>query len=61
MKDITLKIVGKHIYENVEEDQLELVTEGKLYKKDGRIYSRRGRGAHDEERERCRHRHGDMF
>lgn len=38
MKDITLKIVGKHIYENVEEDQLELVTEGKLYKKDGRIY-----------------------
>ena len=38
MKDITLKIVGKHIYENVEEDQLELVTEGKLYNKDGRIY-----------------------
>lgn len=38
MKDVTLKIVGKHIYENVEEDQLELVTEGKLYKKGGDIF-----------------------
>jgi uncharacterized beta-barrel protein YwiB (DUF1934 family) len=38
MKDVRLKIVGKHIYEDVEEDQLELVTEGKLYQRGGKIY-----------------------
>jgi len=38
MKDIKLKITGKHIYEDVEEDQLELVTEGKLYQRAGKIY-----------------------
>ena len=38
MKTVTLKITGKHIHENVEEDQLELVTEGTLQKSEGRIY-----------------------
>lgn len=38
MKDVRLKITGKHIYENVEEDQLELVTEGKLYQRGDNIY-----------------------
>ncbi len=38
MRDVRLKIIGKHIYENVEEDQLELVTEGKLYRKGKNIY-----------------------
>ena len=38
MKDVRLKIVGKHIYEDVEEDQLELVTEGKLYQRGNNIY-----------------------
>ena len=37
-KEVTLKIIGKHIHENVEEDQLELVTEGNLYQRGGRIY-----------------------
>ena len=38
MRDITLKITGKQIYENREEDQMEFVTEGKLYLKNGAIY-----------------------
>ena len=39
MKDVTLKIVGKHIYdENIEEDQLELITEGKMYRRGGQIF-----------------------
>ena len=38
MKDVTLKIVGTHIYDNVEENQLELITEGKLYEHGEDIY-----------------------
>jgi uncharacterized beta-barrel protein YwiB (DUF1934 family) len=38
MKNVTLKITGKHVYENVEEDQMELVTEGKLDKKGDTLY-----------------------
>ena len=38
MKDITLKITGKQILENHEEDQMEFVTEGKLYLKNGAVY-----------------------
>lgn len=38
MKKVKLKIVGKHIHENVEEDQLELVTEGTLQKTNDGIY-----------------------
>ena len=38
MKDITLKITGKQIYETHEEDQMEFVTEGQLYQKNGAIY-----------------------
>jgi len=38
MRDITLKITGKQIYENHEEDQMEFVTEGQLYQKNGAIY-----------------------
>ena len=33
MKDIMLKIVGKQIYVGEEEEKIELVTEGKFYKK----------------------------
>ncbi|MEG0292466.1 MAG: DUF1934 domain-containing protein [Anaerovoracaceae bacterium] len=38
MKDIMLKIVGLHVHDNVEEEQMELVTEGKMYEKGGVIY-----------------------
>ena len=38
MKDITLKIVGKQIYKDVEEEQIEFVTEGKLYEKGDSLY-----------------------
>lgn len=40
MKDIVLKIVGRQINRSnePEEDSIEFMTEGKLYKKDGSIY-----------------------
>ena len=38
MREITLKITGKQIYDNKEEDQMEFVTEGQLYLKNGAIY-----------------------
>ena len=38
MRDITLKITGKQVYENHEEDQMEFVTEGQLYQRNGAIY-----------------------
>lgn len=38
MKDITLKIVGKQFSENNGEDQMEFVTEGKMYERNGATY-----------------------
>ena len=38
MRDITLKITGKQIYDTHEEDQMEFVTEGQLYQRNGAIY-----------------------
>lgn len=38
MKEIRLKIKGSYIYEDVEEDQMELITEGKLYQRGKTIY-----------------------
>ena len=38
MKDITLKIIGKQCYDNHEEEQMEFVTDGKLYVRGGAIY-----------------------
>ena len=38
MKDIMLKIVGKQIDEELEEDQIEFITEGKLYERGNSIY-----------------------
>lgn len=38
MKDITLKIVGKQQFEDVEEDNMEFITEGQLYERNGSIY-----------------------
>lgn len=38
MKDITLKIVGKQIYRDVEEEQIEFVTEARLYEKGDSLY-----------------------
>lgn len=38
MKDIMLKIVGKQMNAEAEEDMMEFMTEGKLYKKNGAIY-----------------------
>lgn len=38
MKDVTLTIKGMHIYEDMEDDQMEFVTEGKLYDRNGTIY-----------------------
>ena len=38
MKDITLKITGKQCYESHEEEQMEFVTDGKLYVRGSAIY-----------------------
>lgn len=38
MKEVMLKIVGKQITADMEEDQMELVTEGKLYERGGALY-----------------------
>lgn len=38
MKDITLKIVGKQSYDNLDEDQLEFVTDGRFYARNGAAY-----------------------
>lgn len=38
MEEILLRIVGSSIYDGVEENQVELVTEGKLYKRGKVIY-----------------------
>ncbi len=38
MKDITLKITGKQKYEGTEEDQMEFVTDGRLYVRNGIVY-----------------------
>jgi len=38
MKDIMLKIVGKQMLNKTEEDQMELVTEGKYYEKGDSVY-----------------------
>lgn len=38
MKDITLKITGKQIYDNKEENQMEFVTDGKVYLKNDSVY-----------------------
>lgn len=38
MKDITLKITGRQQYEGIEEDQMEFVTDGKLYIRNGVAY-----------------------
>ena len=38
MKDITLKITGRQLFENSEEDQMEFVTEGRLYFRNGAAY-----------------------
>ena len=37
-KNITIKISGKHIHGAIEEDQLELITEAKMYEKNGILY-----------------------
>jgi len=38
MKEIMLKIVGTQVTADLEEDHLELITEGKLYEKGGALY-----------------------
>ncbi len=38
MKDITLKITGKQYFKDMEEEQMEFVTEGKLYQRNGAVY-----------------------
>lgn len=38
MKDIMLKIVGKQVFEDEEADQIEFVTEGKLYERGNSLY-----------------------
>lgn len=37
-KNITIKISGKHIHGAIEEDQLELITEAKMYEENGILY-----------------------
>ena len=38
MKDVTIKIVGKHVHDNVDEEQMELITEAQLYECNGVLY-----------------------
>ena len=38
MKDITLKIIGKQSYDDMEEEQMEFVTDGRLYVRGGSAY-----------------------
>ena len=38
MKDITIRITGKQCFENSEEDQMEFITDGRLYEKNGFFY-----------------------
>ena len=38
MKDITIKITGKQCYDDIEEDQMEFVTDGRLYERNGFCY-----------------------
>ena len=38
MKEITLEITGRQQYEGIEEDQMEFVTDGKLYIRNGVVY-----------------------
>lgn len=38
MKDITLKIIGKQSYDDMEEEQMEFVTDGRFYVRGGSAY-----------------------
>ena len=38
MKDITIKITGKQCYDDVEEDQMEFITDGRLFERNGFCY-----------------------
>lgn len=38
MKDITIRITGKQCFDGKEEDQMEFVTDGKLYDRNGYTY-----------------------
>ena len=38
MKDITIRITGKQCYDDMEEDQMEFVTDGRMYEKNGFFY-----------------------
>lgn len=38
MKDIMLKIVGVHVHDNTEEENMELMTEGQLFERNGVLY-----------------------
>ena len=38
MKDITIKITGKQCYDDMEEDQMEFVTDGRMYERNGYFY-----------------------
>ena len=38
MKDITIKITGKQCYDGTEEDQMEFVTDGRVYERNGYFY-----------------------
>ena len=38
MRDIILKIIGKQLSRDIEEVQLEFITEGKIYEKDESLY-----------------------
>ena len=38
MRDTTIKITGKQVYENHEEDQMEFITDGRLYVRNDSVY-----------------------
>ena len=38
MKDITIRITGKQCFDDMEEDQMEFVTDGRMYERNGFFY-----------------------
>ncbi len=38
MKDVTIKIVGKHVHDNIDEEEMELVTEAQMFERNGVLY-----------------------
>lgn len=38
MKEVTIKIVGKHVHDGTEDEQMELITEAQMYERNNVLY-----------------------